>query len=308
MSEPSPSTEPIEPGVSRAPVTTEEVSFPSGDASCAATLYRPVDRDGPVPCVVMVQGFSLTRQDGAPRYAEAFARSGFAALTFDFRSFGDSTGEPRQLVDHELQRQDAAAAVCWVRALDGIDPDRIVLWGYSFGGGHVLHVAAEDPRLAAAVLHFPMVDGLALMRMMGTAASLRVTGAMLRALVGRRLVRIGATGPPGSLAILTQEEAEPGFHAVRGQGSGWRNDVRTRPTQPAAAYRPVTVAGEVACPTLVCLGERDTIVAPKPIVRTADRAPKGELRRYDVGHFGPFLSGFDEVLADQVAFLDRHVG
>ncbi len=306
MNEESVSTEPLEHHGAATGCMTEELSFVSGDDRCAATLYRPAEGEGPTPCVVMVQGFSLTRRDGAPRYAEAFARSGFAALTFDLRCFGDSEGEPRQLVDHELQREDAAAAVRFARSLAGIDPDRVVLWGYSFGGGHVLHVAAEDRRLAAAVLHFPMADGLAMLRMIGWAASLRITGAMLRALVGRRLVRMPATGPPGSLAVLTQEEAEPGFGAVRGEGSGWRNETRSRPRQPIAAYRPVKVAGRVACPILVCLGDRDTIVAPKPIVRTAERAPRGELRRYDMAHFEPFLDGFDEVVADQGAFLGRH--
>lgn len=296
------------PGRSTTDLITEELSLFSGGERCAATLYRPTDVDGATPCVVMAQGFSLTRRDGAPRYAEGFARAGLAALTFDYRHFGDSTGEPRQLTDHVLQREDLAAAVDLARSLDNVDPDRIVVWGYSFGGGHVLDHASWDERLAAAILHFPFLDGRAAMRKANPVSALRVTGATLGALVRRRLVHLPATGPPRSCAMLTQEEAEPGFDALRASGSLWRNEFRARPTQPVFTYRPVKVAGRVRCPLLACLGEHDTIVPGAAIVRAAQRAPLGTLRRFDLAHFDPFFDGFDDVFAAQVAFLDRHVG
>jgi uncharacterized protein len=46
-------------------------------------------------------------------YAERFAASGIVALVFDYRSFGESGGEPRQLVDIPGQHQDIRAAVAW---------------------------------------------------------------------------------------------------------------------------------------------------------------------------------------------------
>lgn len=286
----------------------EELTFPSGDERCAATLYRPREVGVSRACVVLAQGFSLTRRDGVPRYADAFARAGVAALTFDYRHFGDSTGQPRQLTDHVLQREDLAAAIELARSLDAVDPERVAVWGYSFGGGHALHLAAEDARLAGVILHFPMVDGLATARFLGLAHGLRVTGASLRALFGRRLARLPVTGPPGSLAMLTRPEAEPGFASVRAPGSGWRNECRVRPSQPLAGYRPVRLARGVQAPLLACLGESDTIVPPAPIVRAAAQAPNGRLRRYALAHFDPFTDGAPQVLADQVAFLARHVG
>lgn len=288
--------------------TTEELSFPSGEDRCAATFYRPTGGWGPGPCVVMAQGFSLTRRDGVPRYAEGFARAGFAALTFDYRCFGDSTGEPRQLVDRVRQHDDLTAAVSFARSLEEVDPQRVVVWGYSFGGGHALHVAAEDAGVAAAMLHFPLVDGLAATRLVGARHAMRLVGSMLGALARRRLVELPAAGPPGSLAMLTTEEALPGFQAVRAPGSHWRNRFVAPPTQPMSTFRPVKLAGEVGCPLLACIGEQDTIVPGAPVARTAQRAPLGELRRYDLAHFDPFLEGFDDVLADQVEFLSRHVG
>ncbi len=138
----------------------EDICIPSRGEQLAAYLYRPESPHGDVPCVVMAHGFSATRDDGLPAYAEAFRDAGFAVVLFDYRHFGASTGEPRQLLDIGRQHDDYRAVVAWARRLDGIDPDRIVLWGSSFSGGHVLAVAAGDPRIAAVISQAPFTDAI----------------------------------------------------------------------------------------------------------------------------------------------------
>jgi hypothetical protein len=44
-------------------------------------------------------------------YAERFAAAGLGALVFDYRHFGSSQGEPRQLLDIKKQQQDYEAAL-----------------------------------------------------------------------------------------------------------------------------------------------------------------------------------------------------
>ena len=61
-------------------------------------------------------------------YADRFSAAGYACLVFDYRNFGDSEGQPRQLVDVGLQLQDWTAAVAYARTLPGIDLNRIGLW------------------------------------------------------------------------------------------------------------------------------------------------------------------------------------
>ena len=60
-----------------------DIRIPSHGEQLAAYLYRPDAAAGLVPCVVMAHGFSATRDDGLPPYAEAFQRSGFAVILFD---------------------------------------------------------------------------------------------------------------------------------------------------------------------------------------------------------------------------------
>ena len=111
-------------------------TFRSAGVQCAAWLYRPEDSGGgPVPCVVLASGFSGTRDQRLDAFAERFAQAGLAALVFDYRHFGDSGGEPRQLLDIKKQQQDYEAALAYARGLHWVDNQRLGLFGSSFSGG-----------------------------------------------------------------------------------------------------------------------------------------------------------------------------
>jgi hypothetical protein len=53
-------------------------------------------------------------------------------LLFDYRHFGASGGEPRQLLDISRQHADFHRALAYVRDLDWVDPERVGLFGSSF--------------------------------------------------------------------------------------------------------------------------------------------------------------------------------
>jgi uncharacterized protein len=288
-------------------VGIEEMTFRSDGVDCAARVYRPDVAPGEAtPCVVMANGFSLTRDDGLPAFAERFAGIGVTAVAFDFRHFGASGGEPRQLADLDRQFADFRAAVSFARGLDGVDGDAVAVWGFSAGGGHAIYTAAGDERIAAAIALCPMTDVVAFVRRMPARNVLRANVDTLRNVVGHRRVHIPVVGRPGSYAFFTQPEALPGFDAVCGDRSLWRNELLTlsfaKPT-----YRPVRVAHRVRCPLLMCVGERDHMAPRRAAERTVERAPRGERRDYPIDHFGGFLGGdFECVVADQIEFLRRH--
>jgi uncharacterized protein len=290
----------------------EELAFPSGEDTCAAWLYRPDGAAGPVPCVVMAHGFTATRADRLPAYAERFAAAGLAVLLFDYRHFGDSGGTPRQLLDIGRQQADYRAAVAFARTLPGIDAQRIALFGTSFSGGHVVVVAARDPSIAAVVSQCPFADGIAALRTVSPRHALRATALGLAdqaaGLAGRAPRLMPAVGPPGSFAVMTQPDAQPGFEAIVPAGSRWRNEVAARVMLRIAPYRPVRSATAVACPLLVCVCEGDTTTPPGAAIKMGERAPRGEVVRYPIGHFEIYVGEhFERAVADQTAFLQRHL-
>ena len=283
-----------------------DLEFPSGQGSCAAWVYRPgAARSRPGPCVVMGHGFSLTRHDGLPAYAERLAAAGATVLVFDHRHLGDSQGEPRQRFRKPAQREDWRAAVQAARRLDGVDPAQIVLWGFSFGGGHAVETAAADGRIAAVIALAPFVDGLA--RVLATPLS-TVAWILPRSIADRagRHNLIPVTGPAGAKAAMALPGEADGFAAVVAPGSPWRNEISPGVFLTVGLHRPVAKAKKVTCPLWVGLGERDISVSGKAIARLAARAPKGELHRYPYDHWEPCAGDAPErIAADQIDFLTR---
>lgn len=288
-----------------------DVTFESDGTVCAAWLYRP-GGEGEVPCVVLAHGLGAVRELRLDAYAERFAAAGLAALVFDYRNFGGSGGEPRQLVDVGRQLGDWRAAVAYARELDGIDSGRIALWGTSFSGGHVVAVAAADEQIAAAVSQVPGTDGISAARAAGLKHSLRLTAAglrdELRARRGRPPYYIPTVGPPGSLAALAAPGAEEGFKALAPPGFELDNRHTPRIALRVGRYNPYRRLGDVRCPVLVCVCDADNTTPPAPAIAAAEQAPNAELRRYPIGHFEVYVGdGFERAVRDQTEFLTRHL-
>ena len=123
--------------VARTP-PTRAIYHPSANPLFEQALYTVCSQDD-VACVVLGHGWSGTREQRLDAYAERFAQAGFAALVFDYRHFGASEGEPRQLLDIRRQQEDSAAALAYARTLTGV-VHRTILQGetiYERGKGFV---------------------------------------------------------------------------------------------------------------------------------------------------------------------------
>ena len=288
----------------------DDVSIASGDGRLAAWVYRP-SASGPCPCVVLAHGLDGVREQRLDAVAERFVAAGLAAVVFDYRHFGASDGEPRQLVDIGRQLHDWRAAIAYARDLDGVDPDRIALWGTSLSGGHVVALAAEDHRIAAACAQASFADGLRQLAFFPLALTVRLLLAgvvdQVRALAGAAPHLIPAAGPPGSTAVITIPDGQHDLERITPPGSTSRNELCARFSLRIGFYRPRRAARRVACPLLVCVADGDRLGPPAQAVAMARAAPRGRLRRYATGHFGMYLERFDEVVADQLEFLQAHL-
>jgi hypothetical protein len=297
------------------------VSFDSGGVRCSAVHLRGqgdafAGADGRRPCVVLAHGLGGTVDSGLLPFAERFAAAGVDALAFDYRCFGASGGEPRQLISVPRQLEDYAAAIAFARALDGVDPRRIVLWGSSYSGGHVVPVAVADGQVAAAISQVPNMDGLAALVNLaryagpGHLAKLILVGLrdLAASLRGRPPVMIPLVGPPGTVGAMTSPDADPGYHAIA--GSTWRNEAAARLALNAGRYRPGLQADRLPCPILIQIADRDAVAPPKAAQDAAWRATgRAEVRTYPIGHFDIYLGApFEQAIADQLHFLRRHVG
>ena len=91
-----------------------DIDFAWHGSRCAGWLYLPRAVVRP-PLVIMAHGFGAERTFGLEPFAERFARAGLATFLFDYRCFGDSDGEPRNLISPRRQLEDWEAAAIATR-------------------------------------------------------------------------------------------------------------------------------------------------------------------------------------------------
>jgi uncharacterized protein len=280
-----------------------EMEFEVGGDTCAAWVYAPVEARGARPVVVMAHGLSGTRRDRLGAFAARFAGHGCFALVFDHRGFGDSGGTP-DLFHPRRQLEDWKAAIGAAREWPGVDPERVVTFGSSMGGGNALAAAAADRRVAGAISQVPFLD----LRRQAHRSSNRVRVKMLLAAV--RGGHLPAVGQPDEAAFINAPDAETGWRAVvaGGEDSRWRDRVSARWLL-GPPFNPGRRAAGLHCPWLLCVGEADQVARPSVAIEAAHRAPRAELHVYPgVDHFDIYDGPAHEaVIADQLAFLDRHV-
>jgi pimeloyl-ACP methyl ester carboxylesterase len=282
-----------------------DVRFRSQGTECAGWLYTHLGGEQR-PCVVLAHGIGGVR-DQLEAHAQQFAAHGWNAFVFDYRSFGDSDGMPRQLVSNSGQLDDWRAAIKFVRNHPAVDPDRIALWGTSTSGGHVLKIGAEDRRVAAVVAQMPVTSGFAQVRMLAPTQSFRLLWAGLRDQIGawfkREPLVIPAAGRPNTLALITTPDGLTGLALSTPDGSTWRNELVARFALSTAFYSPGRAARRLFRPLLVCVADGDALIARKPAIRVAER---GELRCYGCTHFEMYHGeGFERAIRDQIGFLER---
>lgn len=297
-------------------MTRVDVTFTSAGTQCAGWFYPADGTDGALaPVVVLGIGLGSVKEMGLDRYARVFQSQGFAALAFDYRSFGASGGTPRQVIDVAAQLDDWRAAIRFARQQPGVDPSRVVVWGTSFGGGHALSLAAEAPDgVVAAIAQCPFTDGIASSVAMHPLSALRVGWRAAADLIGSQLgrapVMVPTAGPPRSGALMTADDALPGFLALVPPEAKGRfvNSVAARIGLLIARYRPGRAVRRATMPIFAAICLRDSVAPPKTAQRQLARVSSAEVKLYDTGHFAIYLDPwFDTVVADQVDFVRRHV-
>ncbi len=266
----------------------------------------------------MAHGLGAVKALRLGGFAERFQAAGYACLVFDYRHFGDSGGEPREMLSIRRQREDWRAALQFARTLPEVDGNRVVLWGTSFAGGHVVATAAAaaDGEIVAAVVQCPFTDGRASSRQISAAGKLRLGVAAAKdnfaRIAGRPPVRVKVAARPGETGLMDAPDVIDGvlrLLAASGiQEEDYRNEVPARVALEIPLAAPGRSASKIRCPILFCVCDNDTVAPAKATLRHAAKAPRGQVRRYPVGHFDIYVGEqFEQVVADQLAFLREHV-
>lgn len=293
----------------------KDVNFDVHGTPVSAWLYMPPYPTEPAPCIVMAHGFGGTKNMGLEPYAVRFFNAGFAVLVFDYRHLGESGGEPRQLIWVPYQLEDWEAAVAYARTIKNVNPSKIALWGTSFSGGHVIVTAAKDREIACISSQCPALDGRASAELMFEKVGIRQGLQLLmhgqrdivRSWLGLSPHKIPIVGKPGTIACLTTEDAVAGYAGVA--TPGFINETCARIIVRADKYRPVEYAGDIACPVLLQICDKDSLTPLSAALETEQQLGEdAEAIHYPIGHFEIYQGEhFEKSVQDQLVFFNTHL-
>ncbi|MEL6803565.1 MAG: alpha/beta hydrolase [Bacteroidota bacterium] len=124
--------------------------IPSEGETLTATLFLPEDYEmGTAVPVMIVDGpWTQVKEQVGYTYARVFSELGMAALAFDHRFWGESSGTPRSLESTRAKQTDLTRVIDYLSALPAVDPSAIYLLGVCAGAGTAAGVVANDDRLA----------------------------------------------------------------------------------------------------------------------------------------------------------------
>jgi uncharacterized protein len=277
-------------------IQRRDIMFKSGDSYGSGWFYIAEDADSStaLPAVAMAHGVGATRDMFLEPIARRFAQAGLAVLLFDYRSFGTSGGEPRQRVFPRDQIEDYRSALTWLSMQPQIDADRLGIWGTSFGGGTVLHVAAYDPRVKAVVSQVGAMDLYSItLDSMGaeTLAGLEQVIVQERnrhATEGGEVYIPDIGQPGGDLALQTDQESWDFAHEAK--STTWRNQVTISSFEAILEHAPAKSIELIAPRPLLMILAKDDTISSSDLIRDAF-ARAGEPKRLlevEGGHYSVY--------------------
>ncbi len=301
-------------GEKEAPKCRENITFEACGEKISGWFYSPNDKSTAFPCVVLSHGFGGTKDLILEKYALKFVEKGYGAITYDYRHYGESQGEPKQLLSTTEQLDDLRAAVEYARSREEIDDEKIILWGTSAGAIYGIIIAGEDEKIAGVIAQCGSFDSkedskLAVKRE-GIGFFLKM---FIHAQRDKGRSRFGlsrhiipAYGVPNSTAFLRTKGVFDGVQRLAVDSKYFINEVCAGFMLMPRAQNPLISAENVKCPVQLLVCEKDEIISPKSHLKIEKiLGEKAEVKLYPIGHFDIYFDeNFEKAVKDQLAFIE----
>ena len=284
----------------------EDLDFYSKGTRCAAWFYMPETENKP-PVIVMAHGLGGTRELRLYEYAERFAAAGYAVYLFDYRNFGASDGKKRQLINVRMQLEDWKNAIDFIKKDSRVDADKLLLFGTSFSGGHVVWLTAHRNDVKATVAQCPYTNTMATIKVVGLKYILRkapfVIADVLTCVTGYHPILLKLSTYSGENAFMEADEELTNRYI---EGADYVNAAPARTLLEFVKYSPGRFFGKICTPIYVAACEKDMLAPADKTIRLAQKAKKLTCKKYDCGHFEIYLPPFfEEVIREYTEFYDK---
>ncbi len=257
----------------REPAKEEPIVFRNGDVELRGTLIRPPGRS-PRAAIVVLGGSDWQTRGSGRREADVFAGLGLAALIFDHRGCGESTGDA--ICSFANTAADAAAAVQALKGLPDIRPDAIGVFGRSRGGWFAPLAAARSPDIRFMIIFVPPAISPAAQETTRRLNAFRQTGATEADLAeARAYLNVLWAGQDSDEAweryVAARDRIEAKGWGQYLEGLAGRDTDDARWTRLNMQYDPRPALAACQCPALAVFGAADRNVVPEENVPLLER-------------------------------------
>ncbi|QLE47407.1 alpha/beta hydrolase [Nostoc sp. C057] len=133
-------------------VTMQKITFKNQyNMQVAGNLFIPktLNPNAKNPAIIVGHPMGAVKEQSANLYAQKLADQGFVTLSVDLSFWGESEGQPRNVVSPDIYAEDFSAAVDFLGTQKIVDRNRIGILGICGSGSFAISAAKIDPRLKA---------------------------------------------------------------------------------------------------------------------------------------------------------------
>lgn len=295
-----------------APSLREDVYFLSGNYKIYGWYYIP-EKSEPRSCIIMSHGFNCTKDCLLEDYALEFVKQGHSVLLYDYRGYGESEGEPRQLLSVLMQQEDLQNAIKFTKEIKKIDS--IILWGTSAAASYGIILASRDHSIKGVIAQCGAYD-----HKVDSQKGLKDNGLWFyisllphgirdkwRGRLGLSRHIIPAYGKSGSKTFLRGDSIFNGVAKLAQNSKNFKNEVCAAFMLQSHGPDVIEASKSVKCPVLVITCKNDEIISSESHVKlTETLGDKMELITFPIGHFDIYQGEwFKASINKQIEFINR---
>ena len=271
-----------------------EVTFYSDSDKIAGYLFTPNDWKAgapPRPGILVLAGYSGNTQADCTHMMKRLCAEGWFVFGYDYVGFGKSDGKRNRHRPLE-QAQNTYDALTYMQTVPGIDPERLAIYGTSFGCANGIWVTAHDERVKCLVTSVGVTDGYEWMRSIRRPWEwLAFKDRVLKEAQKRVVSGEGTLVPNGEIMLRDPEsQRQRDMHAQAGHTfQSEERDIES--AEAVMRSRPDWVVDKISPrPVLMIYAEHDNLVPPAQQLSAYEKCgePKKLVMLPKSGHYDSY--------------------
>jgi dipeptidyl aminopeptidase/acylaminoacyl peptidase len=260
--------------------------------------------------IVLCHGYTGVRNLYLPDTAKVLTDAGYVVLTFDYKGWGDSDG-PKSRLSPYGRVIDSQAALTFLGAQPMVDPDRLGIYGTSYGGATVVWTAAIDPRVKAVVSVVGIGHGRRWMRSVRRPDEFSDLLAKSEADRVRRVMTGQSEFADRSAVLLPDRQSADLAAAARRGNPGAVNEIPLEYIDDTLGFHPEWIVDKIAPrPVLFITSDDDRLVPPDESESLYAKAgePKRLIMLKGWGHYEVYTGeAFRQVIEPTLAWYRQYL-